>query len=339
MSIFVTSPQTVTLPVRMYMYATESIDPMMAAVSALMIALTALRDDACSTACTASTGFWSVSTERAAMAAACNAHGRRRDRPSAVRLHPRRPAVPAACTATRVLTAVLTHAARSCATANSAATPRAGFCLMGACQDCWVRLRDGERLRACSTLLEPRHARCARGACERCMKRQTPVRTRDRRRRPGRHARRRAAGRGRPAAGRRRRSRALRRPDLSPAAGERASARAARPRTASKRQGASAVHRPLTRCATADRLPARDAGLERRSGALDTLHAGRSRTTAVRAADRRHRRDRPRAAVAGLDAARRLHARRGAGRAEVAGLRDRPRVVFAGTGPLLYLVA
>lgn len=41
MSIFVTSPQTVTLPVRMYMYATESIDPMMAAVSALMVALTA----------------------------------------------------------------------------------------------------------------------------------------------------------------------------------------------------------------------------------------------------------------------------------------------------------
>ncbi|RCS22706.1 ABC transporter permease [Phyllobacterium salinisoli] len=42
MSIFVTSPATVTLPVRMYMYATESIDPMMAAVSALMIALTAI---------------------------------------------------------------------------------------------------------------------------------------------------------------------------------------------------------------------------------------------------------------------------------------------------------
>jgi len=29
----------VTLPVRMYMYASESIDPMMAAVSTLMIAL------------------------------------------------------------------------------------------------------------------------------------------------------------------------------------------------------------------------------------------------------------------------------------------------------------
>ncbi|QTD45693.1 ABC transporter permease [Ottowia testudinis] len=41
MSIFVTSPATVTLPVRMYMYATESIDPLMAAVSALTIAVTA----------------------------------------------------------------------------------------------------------------------------------------------------------------------------------------------------------------------------------------------------------------------------------------------------------
>jgi putative spermidine/putrescine transport system permease protein len=42
MSIFITSPQTVTLPVRMYMLATESIDPMMAAVSALIVGLTAL---------------------------------------------------------------------------------------------------------------------------------------------------------------------------------------------------------------------------------------------------------------------------------------------------------
>jgi putative spermidine/putrescine transport system permease protein len=41
MSIFITSPQTVTLPVRMYMLATESIDPMMAAVSALIVAMTA----------------------------------------------------------------------------------------------------------------------------------------------------------------------------------------------------------------------------------------------------------------------------------------------------------
>ena len=42
LSIFVTSPATQTLPVRMYVYATESIDPMMAAVSALVIAVTAL---------------------------------------------------------------------------------------------------------------------------------------------------------------------------------------------------------------------------------------------------------------------------------------------------------
>lgn len=31
---------------------------------------------------------------------------------------------------------------------------RAGFCLMGACQDCWVWATSGERLRACSTTVE-----------------------------------------------------------------------------------------------------------------------------------------------------------------------------------------
>jgi aerobic-type carbon monoxide dehydrogenase small subunit (CoxS/CutS family) len=52
-----------------------------------------------------------------------------------------------------VLTAVLTcsdHLRGS----DFSAQPRAGFCLMGACQDCWVRLGDGRRVRACSTLLE-----------------------------------------------------------------------------------------------------------------------------------------------------------------------------------------
>jgi predicted molibdopterin-dependent oxidoreductase YjgC len=29
--------------------------------------------------------------------------------------------------------------------------PRSGFCLMGACQDCWVWTVRGDRLRACST--------------------------------------------------------------------------------------------------------------------------------------------------------------------------------------------
>src|SRR3954462_8613252 len=30
---------------------------------------------------------------------------------------------------------------------------RAGFCLMGACQDCWVWLADYSRVRACTTLV------------------------------------------------------------------------------------------------------------------------------------------------------------------------------------------
>lgn len=32
---------------------------------------------------------------------------------------------------------------------------RAGFCLMGACQDCWVWCADGTRLRACTTPVAP----------------------------------------------------------------------------------------------------------------------------------------------------------------------------------------
>ena len=32
--------------------------------------------------------------------------------------------------------------------------PRAGFCLMGACQDCWMWTADGQRLRACTTVIE-----------------------------------------------------------------------------------------------------------------------------------------------------------------------------------------
>ena len=41
---------------------------------------------------------------------------------------------------------------------------RAGFCLMAACQDCWVRLADGRRVRACSTLVEPGMAVLIEGA-------------------------------------------------------------------------------------------------------------------------------------------------------------------------------
>nr|WP_244639541.1 (2Fe-2S)-binding protein [Aureimonas endophytica] len=32
--------------------------------------------------------------------------------------------------------------------------PRAGFCLMGACQDCWMWTPEGQRLRACTTRAE-----------------------------------------------------------------------------------------------------------------------------------------------------------------------------------------
>ena len=32
--------------------------------------------------------------------------------------------------------------------------PCAGFCLMGACQDCWMWRDDGGRIRACTTYVE-----------------------------------------------------------------------------------------------------------------------------------------------------------------------------------------
>ncbi|MEP7100712.1 MAG: (2Fe-2S)-binding protein [Burkholderiales bacterium] len=60
------------------------------------------------------------------------------------------------CTAQQgdtVLTAILTQATRLRAS-EFGGTPRAGFCLMGACQDCWVTTEDGQRLRACSTLID-----------------------------------------------------------------------------------------------------------------------------------------------------------------------------------------
>ncbi len=49
-----------------------------------------------------------------------------------------------------VLTALLLAAQHLRVTLGEGA-PRAGFCLMGACQDCWVQTADGKRLRACST--------------------------------------------------------------------------------------------------------------------------------------------------------------------------------------------
>ena len=51
-----------------------------------------------------------------------------------------------------VLTAMLAsgHALRM---SEFGPEPRAGFCLMGACQDCWVWQEEGPRLRACTTLI------------------------------------------------------------------------------------------------------------------------------------------------------------------------------------------
>lgn len=49
-----------------------------------------------------------------------------------------------------VLVAVLTSKS-SLRQADFGGGDRAGFCLMGACQDCWMWTADGARLRACTT--------------------------------------------------------------------------------------------------------------------------------------------------------------------------------------------
>lgn len=70
----------------------------------------------------------------------------------------------APCTAQQgdtVLTAILTQATRLRET-EFGVQPRAGFCLMGACQDCWVQTVEGRRFRACGTLLEEGMRLCTR---------------------------------------------------------------------------------------------------------------------------------------------------------------------------------
>jgi predicted molibdopterin-dependent oxidoreductase YjgC len=52
-----------------------------------------------------------------------------------------------------VLTALLTNVPHLRLSEPSGAA-RAGFCLMGACQDCWVDTAAGGRVRACSTAIE-----------------------------------------------------------------------------------------------------------------------------------------------------------------------------------------
>lgn len=73
-----------------------------------------------------------------------------------------RPAIPltidgAPCSALEgdtVLVALLLHG-RRVRDSEFGDGPRAGFCLMGACQDCWAWTPAGERLRTCSTPVRP----------------------------------------------------------------------------------------------------------------------------------------------------------------------------------------
>ncbi|MGN6581170.1 MAG: (2Fe-2S)-binding protein [Bordetella sp.] len=75
-----------------------------------------------------------------------------RDRPAVAFELDGRPA--SALAGDTVLTAVLTQS-RQLRINEFSGQPRAGFCMMGACQDCWVRLADGRSLRACQTMIEP----------------------------------------------------------------------------------------------------------------------------------------------------------------------------------------
>lgn len=52
-----------------------------------------------------------------------------------------------------LLVALLNHR-RSLRASEFGDGERAGFCLMGACQDCWIWTESGQRLRACSTTAE-----------------------------------------------------------------------------------------------------------------------------------------------------------------------------------------
>lgn len=46
-------------------------------------------------------------------------------------------------------------ARRALRRSKAAGEERAGFCLMGACQECWVWLDEGTRVRACTTRAQP----------------------------------------------------------------------------------------------------------------------------------------------------------------------------------------
>ena len=54
-----------------------------------------------------------------------------------------------------LLTAILADGLGHLRTSEFGDGPRAGFCWMGACQDCWVVVEGRGVVRACTTLVEP----------------------------------------------------------------------------------------------------------------------------------------------------------------------------------------
>lgn len=81
--------------------------------------------------------------------------------PRFVRLHPAGEPVPflidgapAEAQAGDTLLTALAAAGKPLRRADFAPESHAGFCLMGACQECTVTLADGRRLRACGTPVE-----------------------------------------------------------------------------------------------------------------------------------------------------------------------------------------
>jgi predicted molibdopterin-dependent oxidoreductase YjgC len=54
-----------------------------------------------------------------------------------------------------LLTAILAAGAGWLRTSEFGDGKRAGFCLMGACQECWVTVEGQGRRRACGTLVAP----------------------------------------------------------------------------------------------------------------------------------------------------------------------------------------
>jgi predicted molibdopterin-dependent oxidoreductase YjgC len=54
-----------------------------------------------------------------------------------------------------LLTAILADGLGHLRTSEFGDGPRAGFCWMGACQDCWVVVKGRGVVRACTTLVEP----------------------------------------------------------------------------------------------------------------------------------------------------------------------------------------